>query len=344
MKISGFVLIAALTIRDVALGFSSTSPPTLGRSQSVIAESSNALFAEPTTADTATATDADDVDVTSSLFIPITLPEMVQQTSQAMRDAYDAGMTRQIVRILLPRNPSSLNIGELYEAEPQAGRYSEDILVPTDESWQGGIMQLYRAAAPTCEEILRSLSRDTAGVPPKVVEDRSVDESGVDGVGVIMTQSRSPKDDVSCFVQPTQETIDAVESISGQAGERLVAIMNPQWRQVDDALDVASKGDNLFGNLASFLGGKGNSLKRLDSMGFKPSYTLEGYVCKGGNVRLIKRFDSDWAIFAETDSGDDYVRVGTSVDRPSYQDVDKMLDDNGISLKYARDLGLAPKL
>ncbi len=65
---------------------------------------------------------------------------------------------------------------------------------------------------------------------------------------------------------------------------------------------------------------------------------------KGGNVRLMKRFDSDWVAFAENDSETDFVRLGDMMTRPSYQDVEKMLDDKGISLKYARDIGLAPKL
>jgi hypothetical protein len=66
-------------------------------------------------------------------------------------------------------------------------------------------------------------------------------------------------------------------------------------------------------------------------------------VCKGGNIRLVKRFDSDWAIFAENDSATDYIKVGTSKKRPTYQDCDAMLSAMGISVKYARDIGLAPK-
>ena len=48
--------------------------------------------------------------------------------------------------------------------------------------------------------------------------------------------------------------------------------------------------------------------------------------------------------FAENDAATDYILVGTSEARPTYQDVDTMLSDKGISLKYARDIGLAPKL
>ena len=175
-------------------------------------------------------------------------------------------------------------------------------------------------------------------------EDRSVDESGVDGIGLFLAQGSSSKDDLSAFVQPTQETVDAIESISGQAGSRLVALVNPQWRITDDALDKASRSEGVFGSFASFLGGKGGSLRRLDSIGFESVYILEGYVCRGGNIRLMKRFDSDWVVFAENDAGTEYIRVGTSPTRPTYQDVDSFLLEKGISLKYARDIGLAPKL
>ena len=245
-------------------------------------------------------------------------------------------------------------------------------------------IQLYRAASPTTKDILRQLSPTTAttGVPPKIIEDRSIDESGVDGVGLLYTQTGSVSDnigsinggadgsggfgfgvggslslptlsenDMCVFVQPTQEVVDVVESLSTKrqafstaSSSPLIALLNPQWRNVDDALDVASKSNNIFGQFASFLGGKGSSLRRLEALGYRSTYTLEGYVCKGGNIRLIKRFDSDWIVFAENDKGDKYVKVGTSVERPSYQVVEKMLEEKGVGYKYARDLGLAPKL
>lgn len=284
----------------------------------------------------------------NSMVVPLNFNAMIKQASQAIIDAKAQGVNRQIIRVLLPRDPNSGNLGQYFEddIEVEGGaRGAQDLLLaPPDESWQGGIMQLYRAALPTCKEILRRIGGDVGGVPPKIVEDRSVDESGVDGVGLLMTQSSDPKNDLSCFVQPLQETVGAIENISSQAGQRLCILMNPQWRNVDDALDSASKSGGLFGSFASFLGGKGSSLKRLEEAGYKEVYTIEGYVCKGGNVRLMKRFDSDWVAFAENDSETNYIRLGQKKTRPSYQDVEKMLDDKGISLKYARDIGLAPKL
>jgi len=308
--------------------------PVLGHQH---ARSVRAMFMA--TEETATSVDS----VTDSLTIPVTFDEMVRMASSAMTDAQEQGLNRQMMRVLLPRDPQNEQLGVFFENDADVDTQNL-VLFPIDESWQGGIMQLYRAAQPTVEAILRRYSRKDSGVPPRIQEDRSVDESGVDGVSLFVTQSTSPQDDVSCFLQPTQETIDAVERISGQAGNRLVLLVNPQWRFVDDALDAASKGGGIIGNFASFLGGKGNSLKRLDAMNFEYVFVLEGYVCRGGNIRMIKRFDSDWAVFAENDSATDYIKVGTSKSRPTYQEIDQMLQDMGVSLKYARDIGLAPKL
>jgi len=275
--------------------------------------------------------------------VPLNFNEMVNQASKAMNDAYAAGITRQIVRVLLPRDSANGQLGKFFEDDVEIDA-ANVVLVPPDETWQGGIMQLYRSAEPTCRNILRRCSRNTGGIPPRITEDRSIDESGVDGVGLLITENQSAADDISCFVQPTQETVNIIESISSQAGGRLVTLVNPQWRDVDDALDSYSRQDGLFGTLASMLGGKGGSLKRLDDAGFRYVFVIEGYVCKGGNIKLLKRFDSDWVVFAEKDDESGYTYVGTSKKRPTYQDCDKMMDEMGISLKYARDFGLAPKL
>lgn len=284
----------------------------------------------------------------STIYIPVSFEEMVKQVASTMEDAMKEGKKRQTLRILLPRSSDSDQLGTYFETnvvDPDPSVYVDTVLVPPDETWQGGIMQLYRAASLAGQEILRRYTRNAqGGVVPRLQEDRSFDESGVDGVGLWLTQGAAASDDVSCFVQPSQETISGIESISSQAGERMVALINPQWRIVDDALDAASKKEGIFGQVASFLGGKGNSLKRLEDIGFENIYILEGYVCRGGNVRLIKRFDTEWYVFAQNDDGTDFIECGNSKQRPTYQDVDQMLDGKGITLKYARDIGMAPKL
>jgi len=345
------------------------------------------LAAAATTGSSPTSSSHDDgeQDDSSSLpTIPLTYNEMISQATQCISDAYThAGISRQIVRVLLPRRVEyQTRPGERIEEDANTNdrtKVNEMKLIPPDESWQGGILQLYRAACPMAVELLREMSgtfRD-AGVPPRIVEDRSIDESGVDGLGLCYTQLGGERDDDDAeegtgsgfffggddvalpklserdnciFVQPNQEAVEIIEKLSTQSSSSsLMALLNPQWRDVDDAFDAASKNDGVFGALASFLGGKGSATRRLEGLGYVPTYTLEGYVCRGGNVRMVKRYDSEWVVYAERDKerGDYtsyYVELGRSVERPRYQDVEAMLDEKGISYKYARDLGMAPKL
>ncbi len=94
---------------------------------------------------------------TSTLYSPLSFDEMVRQSSSAMSDAYEQGVRRQIVRVLLPRDPSGYQLGRYFEDKASFST-RELMLVPPDESWQGGIMQIYRAVSPTCIEILKCVS------------------------------------------------------------------------------------------------------------------------------------------------------------------------------------------
>ena len=71
--------------------------------------------------------------------------------------------------------------------------------------------------------------------------------------------------------------MEGIDALSAKAPPpSLIALLNPQWRDVDDALDAASKADGVFGSLASFLGGKGSAFRRLKELGYVPTCTLEG--------------------------------------------------------------------
>ena len=91
------------------------------------------------------------------LYIPKSLDEMVKQVSSAMDDAMKVNKQRQIVRILLPRSADADNLLQYYEASDvdTINQAQDLVLCPTDESWQGGIMQLYRAASYASQAILR---------------------------------------------------------------------------------------------------------------------------------------------------------------------------------------------
>jgi hypothetical protein len=92
---------------------------------------------------------------TDALFIPVSFDEMVKQSSAAMKGAYAAGVTRQSLRILLPRSADNDQLLQYYENDADTADMSQTVLAPPDETWQGGIMQLYRAASFASQEILR---------------------------------------------------------------------------------------------------------------------------------------------------------------------------------------------
>jgi Domain of unknown function (DUF1995) len=298
--------------------------------------------------------------------IPLSWDSMIQQATLAIRDATKAGYTRQIVRLLLPRDKSNADLGRYMErnigdgggtlsSSSSSSSYGSSttnpdnleniVLCPTDESWQGGIMQLYRSAAPTAYRMVRRLSNTVAGVPVRIYEDRTIDESGVDGIGLIYTSDQS----IQCYVQPTQEIVNTYVSAAQTAtAEQTLILLNPQWRQVNDALDTASSSNtnSFLSTLASFLGGKGSTMKQIQDVGYVPVYTLEGYVCRGANIRLLQiGYDNTvYHVFCERDDGISYIPIGTYPERPTYQQVDAMLTDANIGYKYARDIGLQPKL
>ena len=106
-------------------------------------------------------------DTTDSIQMPLTFEEMIKLASSAVSDAYEQGITRQMVRVLLPRDPASGDLGVQYENDAVVnGRNQDMVLVPPDETWQGGSPQLYRACAPTAQEIIRRVSKDVGGVSP----------------------------------------------------------------------------------------------------------------------------------------------------------------------------------
>eukprot|EP00965_Chrysotila_dentata_P222417 6192955-Pleurochrysis_carterae.AAC.3 len=144
---------------------------------------------------------------------------LLAEAAAATERAREAGVTRGILRLMLPRGGG---------------------LVPPDESWEGGIMQLFAVTSPLTRDLLKMISKSIAGVPPAMSEQR-LDASGVDGESVWMAQSSRPTDDGVAFVQPSAEVLGSIENVCKGAGDRPVLMVNPQWREGDDPLDALSR-------------------------------------------------------------------------------------------------------
>jgi len=134
--------------------------PPVGKTPFVVRSHSRLSMTEDTTTSTEAATPSTSVSSRNDeIRIPLSFEEMVSQVSTAMEDAYKQGKTRQILRVLLPRSAVNDQLLQYYEDDALDGM-TETVLAPTDETWQGGIMQLYRAASYTTQSLLRYVRVD----------------------------------------------------------------------------------------------------------------------------------------------------------------------------------------
>jgi len=254
------------------------------------------------------------VDKVKPPMVPVTETEMLELCSKSIRAAFKEGKTRQKIRLLMPRDGA---------------------LIATDEDWPGGIMQLFNIASPLTRNLLRRLN-DAA---PQLQEQR-LDESGVDGISLWMAQYSQAKDDVSAFVQPNTEVIDSVAQICKSAGPRLVLIVNPQWRETADGYDLLGSKEGLLGQIGNFLGGTAGARKEVSDLGFEDTYLIQQYVVRGDDCQIIKAFPyPNWVVYTSTDDGKK-VMLGEQATRPTYQDIEALLEAKGVSAKWAREAGL----
>jgi hypothetical protein len=240
--------------------------------------------------------------------------EMLQQAVGCIKRAKEDGLNRYVLRLFLPRG-------------------QDDELTPCDESWQGGIMQLFSVASPLIRELLMTMATDVAGVPPKLREQR-LDASGVDGESVWLAESSQPQDDAMGFVQPSTEQIAQIEAASNNAGSRPILLCNPQWKERDDPLDALSRKEGLLGSLGNFLGGKASTEASLVGLGFRDVYTLATYRCRGSLIFLQLAYPHGWtAFYREGVEDEEWKPLLASESRPTYQSVEDSLVAAGVPFR-----------
>ena len=250
---------------------------------------------------------------------PLTNEGQLLAARDAIVRAAEDGVSRQQVRTLLLRD------GEL---------------IPPDETWQGGIMQLYKVCAPLARDILRAVgaARSPDGARPAVREQR-IDASGVDGEALMVAEAADARFDASAFVQPSLENQKEIEAVAAAAGPRLVLTVNPQFRDTEDTLDFIASKAGFLGQLGGFLGGKADFTKRMKDLGFRETFSLQEFVVKGTQVRIYLAYPYRWQIYAPSDANDEpAVKLGECDARPDYNVIAKVLTANAIEPKLYRDL------
>mmetsp|Transcript_123259 Transcript_123259/g.195465 ORF Transcript_123259/g.195465 Transcript_123259/m.195465 type:complete len:249 (+) Transcript_123259:1-747(+) len=246
---------------------------------------------------------------------------MLEQAVDAIFRAQEDGINRCVVRLLVPKPGGKL--------------------VAMDESFVGGIMDIYRQTSPLARDILMELSESADGEPPKMAETR-LDKSGVDGESVWFAQASKPEDDSLALVLPTsvRERRADIRKFHEQAGPRTVVIVNPQWKDDDDAIDFLSTKGGPFAAIGSFLGGKGSMLQELADMKFVDVYNLETLDVRGSDIILMLQYPYGWNCwYYDPDTRKNVELIMGSPTKMTYDDIAQALIDREVP--FRRDLGMA---
>jgi hypothetical protein len=130
--------------------------------------------------------------------LPVLQEQCVEQAAAAVQRAWEDGIRRQNLELLLPQENAAV-----------------------DGGWPGGIKQQFRVALPMIESLLRIL-KNAPDLQGRITAE-FLDET--DCVGAWQSEK------LSAVVFPTAETIPSLERIDNAlSGERLSLIINPQWQ------------------------------------------------------------------------------------------------------------------
>lgn len=127
--------------------------------------------------------------------VPSGAQEAAKQAEVAVLKAYEAGVKRQQIELLLP------------------------LIGATDlDDWPGGIRQQFKAALPMVESILKAV-KATTGLEGRL-QAEILDQG--DAVGVWYN------DKILAALFPTAETLNKIQQLA--EGKQLVLLINPQWQ------------------------------------------------------------------------------------------------------------------
>jgi hypothetical protein len=114
-----------------------------------------------------------------------------------------------------------------------------------------------------------------------------------------------------------------------------------QWRETKDGYDLAGEKPGLFGQIGNFLGGTADARKDVAALGFQDVYLLQEYTVNGYACRILKCYPNpNWRTYMIDEEKTEPMLLGEQAGRPTYQDIAKLLESQGIPAKWARDMGI----
>lgn len=188
--------------------------------------------------------------------------------------------------------------------------------------WQGGPQETLSYLLPIAEKVLRetkTVEVETGGLPPRITNQILLD---FDGSALLTAECPSgPLGDAQALLQANTDdyylkTIKAVEeqfSDTPGKAKRLFLLVNPAWR------DASNWG---------FFKAKQAQTQILDR--YETTFAIDQFVIRGQQISLMKAWPDDWSVFVtrmDDRREEGATLLGTFVDRPKYEDLDKLILD-----------------
>ena len=242
--------------------------------------------------------------------VPQSPTEMIERAASAVKRAAEAGVLRQTVKIVVPDDERTFKVFGVVEIEGTSA--PEDL-----DPWPGGLKQQY----PIALEQARTLIGRATGATQ--LSDQVLDAE--DACGLILAQGATPAEDAACVLFCGTDQIGELERVDAMASGRLLCMVNPQFRRVEDFS----------------IWQKGQAKKVYFDKNYETAYAFEEFACRGEDVKLVGEYGLGWRAFVLLDDAD---REGVPLHdgcldaRPDYRWIEAQINERHPTPRWARKL------
>lgn len=236
-----------------------------------------------------------------SLLVPESPAAMVRAAAGAVRAARERGESRLIVRLIVPTDPAFDQPADL-------------------DPWPGGLKQQY----PIALGLARELMSAAVGCAADAVSDQVVDAE--DACGLLNAQAASAADDAACLLFPGPDQLTALEKMDAAAGDRLLVLINPQFRRLCSPLGAARR----------------RAAATFFDRGYVTAFAFEEFAARGEDVKLVGTLAGGWRAFVflhDADSSGQPLFGGEArPTRPTYEELERAINAEHPAPRWARKL------
>ena len=250
--------------------------------------------------------------IVRALTVPASPIEMMRRAADAVARASEAGVSRQIVQIIVPEDERTYKVFGMVEIEGTSA--------PQDlDPWPGGLKQQYPIALSLCKKMLQRVT----GADDNSINDQVLDAE--DACGLVLAQGATPAKDVACALFVGTDQMDELSRLDAMADGRLLCLVNPQFKRMEDFS----------------LWQRGKARSAYFERGYEVAYAFEEFACRGEDVKLVGEFGEGWQAFVVLDdTTNEALPLHNSClpERPDYKWLEAQINEQHPQPRWARML------